>query len=80
MIYTINKKLILEFSGDDLDKPMSDSNSKVEHIAQKVNNVQHDNNDSKLIKSTYKMNIDKLNKNSVSEFKKGFESSIKGVF
>lgn len=59
---------------------MSDSNSKVEHIAQKVNNVQHDNNDSKLIKSTYKMNIDKLNKNSVSEFKKGFESSIKGAF
>ena len=80
MIYTINKQLILEFSCDDLDKPMFDSNSKVEHIAQKVNSVQPENNDSKLIKSTYKMNVDNLNKNRVNEFKKGFESSIKGVF
>ena len=80
MIYTINKQLILEFSCNDLDKPLSDSNSKGEHINQKVNSVQSENNDSKLIKSTYKMNIDKLNKNSVSEFKKGFESSIKGAF
>jgi hypothetical protein len=80
MIYNINKKLILEFSWNDLDKPLSDSNSKGEHINQKVNSVQSENNDSKLIKSTYKMNIDKLNKNSVSEFKKGFESSIKGAF
>ena len=80
MIYTINKQLILEFSWNDLDKPLSDSNSKGEHINQKVNSVQPENNDSKLIKSTYKMNIDKLNKNSVSEFKKGFESSIKGAF
>ena len=80
MIYTINKQLILEFSWNDLDKPLSDSNSKVEHINQKVNSVQSENNDSKLIKSTYKMNVDNLNKNRVNEFKKGFESSIKGVF
>ena len=80
MIYTINKQLILEFSWNDLDKPLSDSNSKGEHINQKVNSVQSENNDSKLIKSTYKMNVDNLNKNSVSEFKKGFESSIKGAF
>ena len=80
MIYTINEKLILEFSRNDLDKPMFDSNSKVEHIKQKINSVQPENNDSKLIKSTYKMNVDNLNKNRVNEFKKGFESSIKGVF
>ena len=66
MIYTINKQLILEFSWNDLDKPLSDSNSKVEHINQKINSVQPENNDSKLIKSTYKMNVDNLNKNRVN--------------
>lgn len=80
MIYTINKQLILEFSWNDLDKPLLDTTSKVEHINQKINSVQPENNDSKLIKSTYKMNIDKLNKNRMNEFKKGFESSIKGAF
>ena len=65
MIYTINEKLILEFSRDDLEED-------------KPKNIINDSNDSKAIKSTYKMNVDKLDKSRINSFKDGFNASLKG--
>ena len=80
MIYSINKQLLLEFSWDDMDKPISDSSSN-EHINTKSSYIQPKvqlDNDSKLIKNTYKMNIDKLDNNRIKAFKSGFNASLRG--
>ena len=44
----------------------------------KPKNIINDFNASKEIKSTYKMNVDKLDKSRINSFKDGFNASLKG--